>query len=61
MLNDRIELLAANQQPHVSPKFAFIEAVETMTRRDTRFAAAARVEVNFKRVLFAFGGAFEWN
>ncbi len=41
------------QQTDVAPQFVLFESIKTVACRYTRFAAGARVEVDFKRILLA--------
>jgi hypothetical protein len=44
----RIPPMVTDQQTGFAPGFAVVQAIERMTRRDTRFAAAAFIEIHFK-------------
>ena len=50
-LPKRTPPILADQSPHVTPCFAVIEAIERVTRRHTRFAAAATIQIDFERKL----------
>lgn len=57
----RIPPIIAHQQARFAPGLAVIQAVERMTRGDTRFAAAAFIEIHFKCELSPWWGPGERN
>ena len=53
MLQHRQRTSAADQQADVAPGFGFIQSIQRMTSRHTRFATGAAVQIDFKGVLLA--------
>jgi hypothetical protein len=43
--------IITHQQPRLAPRFVVVQSIQGMTRGDTRFATAAFIEIDLKRVL----------
>ncbi len=52
-LLERVPPVIADEQTHVPPRFALVEAIQTMAGADTSLAAGALVQVHLEGVLLA--------